>query len=154
MALVFFFVGCDVTNTGVNQEAFERDALETVPSEFTETDASGTVMSEDTDDWRTAPLYAVGRFEITQLPYPNPYAEPSGLSFSGFVEGASELVLRRLQSNGALVFLAREEPGAGTQPFFFTDDGTWFSGVQPGLHRLVVLDGRGRVVTYGDIQVE
>lgn len=154
-AVLFLFGGgCDITNTAANQEAFERDALQKVPSGFTEITADGTVISEDPDDWRTAPLYAVGRFEIGQLPFPNPYAERSGLAFSGFAEGVGELVLRRLQSNGVLVGLDRDVLGSGTRGFSFVDDGTWFGNVQPGLHRLVVLDGRGRIVTYGDIQVE
>lgn len=148
--------GCDVTNTNANQELFERDALETTPSGFTATSADGSIIEgeEDPDDWRTAPLYAVGRFEMAQVPFPNPYAERSGLAFSGFVEGLGELVLWRLQLNGVLVLLDRQELGSGSRGFSFVDDGTWFSNVQPGLHRLVVLDGRGRVVTYGDIEVE
>ena len=60
--------GCD---TAEQQNNFEDEAFST-PSGFTRTDENGQILSEDKDDWRTAPVYSTS--VLIDPAFPNPTA--------------------------------------------------------------------------------
>ncbi|HYE58768.1 MAG TPA: hypothetical protein VD948_09690, partial [Rhodothermales bacterium] len=134
------------------QDAFAEDAAR-APSGITPTDARGTPSgTTDTDDWRTAPVYA-GRVTVSPA-YPNPVSSGdfvslpvSILDFDGVFGG---LTLQTYDANRRLRTLAvsRENgPGAFVLSFSAALLG------RTGLHRLYLFDGRGQLVSYGDLEV-
>jgi hypothetical protein len=143
--------GCDAVE---GQDDFERDALQ-APAGFARTDATGTLLSDDPDDWRTAPLYAFD-FLVTPRPYPNPARPDEGVTIqmqvSDVIPGGLRLRayrgLERLPWQGLQVAV----PGASFYTFtFFPGE---ITGAVPGeLVRLIVFDGQGNTVTYGDLQI-
>lgn len=141
--------GCD---TQEQQKDFLDDAF-SPPSGFTRTDADGRILSDDKDDWRTAPIYT-GRVLIDPA-FPNPVsgafiaipvrvrefnAVPGGLEVVSFDENQ---IPRRLDA-------VREasDPGAYVLSFNPT-----LLDVR-GLVRVFILDGRGEMVSYGDILID
>ena len=132
------------------QEAFRLAAL-AVPGGITETTPDGRVLREDPDDWRTSPLYA-SRFFFAAAPFPNPLGVGGRLQIGASLSGSgAALVPYRLDGAGSLR-LIRGVTGTteGSAPLF-TIPAAELGG--PGLHRLVLLDPRGEVVTYGDVRV-
>lgn len=142
--------GCDQVEA---QSDFERDAR-ALPSGITRTGAQGAVLSTDPDDWRLGPVFA-GRASVQPF-FPNPLPQGSAIgriSVTLFApDGAPVgLVLYARSSTGTLRRLdERATPGLGTYELVAT------AGMlgSVGLHRLVVADAFGEVVTYGDVQVE
>ena len=65
------WVGCD---TAEQQNQFEEEAFST-PSGFTRTDENGEIVSEDTDDWRTSPVYSTRVLIDPAFPNPAPPGE-------------------------------------------------------------------------------
>lgn len=140
---------CDVQNL---QDAFAEEAAR-APTGITPTDARGASTGPaDADDWRTAPAYA-GRVRVSPA-YPNP--APLGdfvnlpvtiLDFEGVGGGLTVQAYdagRRLRT----LAVSRENgPGAFVLAF-----GASMLG-RTGLHRLYLFDGRGQLVSYGDIEV-
>jgi hypothetical protein len=144
-----FLGGCDVQNL---QDAFAEDAAR-APSGISPTDARGAATgTADADDWRTAPVYA-GRISVTPA-YPNPVAAEafvslpvSILDFEGVFGG---LTLQAYDASRRLRTLAVSRdngPGAFVLSFSAALLG------RTGLHRLYLFDGRGQLVSYGDLEV-
>ena len=144
------FVGCDATSIGELQRVFEFDAVG-VPDGVTRTDARGNVLSEDDRDWRTAPVYS-SQFTLTFLPYPNPASPTESVQFAGTFSGSNgALIPYRLTAQGDLSRIqAVTGSTEGTAPLFSFPAGQLGG---PGLHRVVLLDRQGRIVTYGDVEV-
>ncbi len=156
--------GCDSQEM---QQAFEDDA--NVPPEgITRTDGGGGLVlrdngepvSEDLDDWRTAPLYAgTIRFDPA---YPNPtFTDLITLPFvvQQFDALPGGLAVRGFDNTGRFVLL--DEAFDATQPgsyaFIFSPSLLSGSGDVTsirGLHRIFVVDTQGTLVTYGDIQIQ
>ncbi|MDX1741360.1 MAG: hypothetical protein R3178_08715, partial [Rhodothermales bacterium] len=63
---LILLAACDSTDS---QDDFVK-AAQAPPAGFTTTDASGQVIAEDTDDWRTSPFF-VGKVVVNPA-YPNP----------------------------------------------------------------------------------
>jgi len=149
---VFFLsvlvVACDSQG---QQDEFVNDA-ELPPSGYTSTDILGEVLSEDRDDWRTAPLYA-GKIRIDPV-YPNPSAGQfvtipvSVLEFGG---GQGGVVLRAEDNQGSLrlidELLHAEQPGA----YILRFSPSVLS--RTGLIRLFIFDRLGELISYGDLKV-
>jgi hypothetical protein len=145
--------GCDALD---GQSEFERDAF--LPaSGIARTDEQGNLITDDPDDWRTAPLYAFSGFRVAQRPYPNPAFIDQGVtiivSTDDVIPGGLRIVAYRGELRSPLPGLSLDVPGAGTYPVsFFPGE---ITGAQPGdLWRLVFFDGQSHVVTYGDLQIE
>lgn len=139
--------GCDSQG---QQEAFDQDAF-AVPSGFTRTDADGQVLNEDADDWRTSPVY-VGRIRIEPA-FPNPTNGqfvniPVRVIEFNAVVGRLQLV--SLDESNRFVLLDDASGELGADVFTFNPT---FLG-RRGLVRVFILDGRGEVISYGDLQVE
>ncbi len=146
--LLGLLAGCDGQQL---QESFAADARRTA-SGITRTSAQGVVAETDADDWRTAPVYA-GRIRVDPA-FPNPAAQgrfvsvPVGvLDFDG-VQGA--LSLHAYDPGGRLRMLVSQSvSGPGTYVLSF---GASQLG-RVGLTRVFVLDGRGEILSYGDVEV-
>ncbi len=144
--------GCD-TQRG-DQEAFVEMA-NLPPKNFARTDASGTILEDDPDDWRTAPFFA-GKISFRPA-YPNPTTgEPVTLPFTvlEFNAISNRLVLRARDPGdpNRLILLddLTNASETGGHDFRFAPG---LIGI-PGLHRLFVFDAVGEIVTYGDLKLE
>ena len=142
--------GCD---SAEQQGAYEEQAF-AVPSGITQTDRYGEIISEDQDDWRTAPAY---RSRVLIDPaFPNPssagiqVAIPVRVVEFRAVQGGLELVSfddNRIARRLADVRDARN-PGAYVFKFNPASLGVM------GLVRVYIVDNLGALVSYGDIQIE
>ncbi len=141
--------GCD---TQEEQDDFATQASRP-PQNITRVDASGNVLSEDKDDWRTAPVYA-GEIRIDPA-MPNPVSSEGFVTIrvtvTVFDAVYSPLRLKntrddRLQTLSEIT--QANSPGA----YLFRAP---VSLIGPaGMHRLFVFDGLGEIVSYGDVLVQ
>lgn len=156
--LALGLLSCDTFN---EQNQFADRAWEEPPAGFSRTDEDGEVLSTDEDDWRTAPLYRGAiRFDPA---YPNPTRGERRVTVpfatTDFNSISGGLILRAFDNDGNFVALdeVREAGQTGFHTFSFPATLLSTSGdltsIQ-GLHRLFVLDGRGELVTYGDLMIE
>ena len=150
LALFLVFLGCDATSVGDAQRLFELQAV-SGPAGFTETDADGRVISEDPNDWRSAPIYAT-EFFLTFKPYPNPASATENIQFAASFSGRSGgLIPYRLTSRGELDPIGGVTGTTeGTAPLFSFPAGQLG---ESGLQRVVLVDLQGRIVSYGDVLV-
>lgn len=146
-----------------DQRDFEREAF-SLPTGITETNDRGEIIdgNEDPDDWRIAPFFA-GLFFFDGLPGPNPVAIGDRITFnisSPFIDGISFLEIIVLIQDGT-TFQPRSVYGPASfdlsesisiDPVRFGRTGTAESA--RGMHRIVLLDGRENVISYGDVLVE
>jgi hypothetical protein len=151
--------GCD---GGAGQQTFRELAL-APPSGYTRTDDQGAVLSTDPADWQVSPLYGpTSSVWVTVQPaYPNPVAPDGiatlvlnvrtgavvgGVTAIGYVERAGQLpdsyVLDDVADARGFVTMALIP---ASQPAFLQGG---------GLRRIVVFDGQGEPVTYGDLLIE
>jgi len=142
------FGACDSME---DQETFENQAF-AVPSNFTHTNNSGVIESMDGDDWRVSPAYR-GRIIIDPA-FPNPVESggsvsiPVRIRFSNSVQGG--LQLTTYDSNG----IPRRLDSIANA----NDTGSYVFRFMPrtlnlqGLVRVFIVDTRGRLVSYGDLQ--
>lgn len=141
-------VGCDTQN--LQRDFAEEAALP--PRGFTETLDGRTFVSEDPDDWRTAPVYA-GVVRVDPA-YPNPATGGTvTINLSVTVSNAvrSPLVLRANDPAGRFLRLD-EVRNVGSPGFYaFTFNPAMLG--QSRLVRLYVFDGAGEIVSYGDLQL-
>ena len=139
--------GCDQAEL---QDRFEQDARR-LPGGYTATNAGGEVLTPDADDWRTAPAYA-GRAAVRPV-YPNPSGD--GLPFTLDVsiltfDGPPGVVVRSYDAADrpfVLAELRETQPGNYSLSF----SALRFPG--RGLHRVLVQDGLGGLISYGDVLV-
>ena len=135
--------GCDGFNSD-EQVAFELVAT------------AGRSDGVTPDDWQVAPAFR-GRVEITAVPSPNPARPGETVSLIVYAsEAPSGLDLyRRREVDGLLErFQSRAGvSGPNQYPFSFAGGEVSTTG-RTGTHRLLVLDGLERVVTYGDVVLE
>lgn len=147
-ALLF---GCD---TQGEQDDFARDAS-APPAGFVRTPDGSEIVSEDLDDWRTAPVYA-GKISIRPA-YPNPAAVNDFVtvpfSVTTFEEVIAPVQLKTIrESDRLLITLETIDRASDPGSYAFT-----FSAARvgsSGLHRLFIFDGAGELVSYGDLMIE
>lgn len=148
LTLIVGFGACD---SGEEQDVFEDQAFSD-PVGFTQTSENGSVESRDEDDWRISPTYQ-GRI-IIEPAFPNPV--PSGASvaipvrirFSDSVQGGLEVTT--YDTNGIPRRLDRI-PNAGDIGAYVFRFSPRVLGIK-GLIRVFIVDTRGRLVSYGDLQ--
>ncbi|GAB5519335.1 MAG: hypothetical protein RhofKO_15860 [Rhodothermales bacterium] len=151
-ALVFLLltslIACDTQD---QQEEFIRSA-DQVASGFTETTENGEIVSEDTDDWRTAPVY-IGSIRIDPA-FPNPTAGefvtiPLTVTLPGSIRGG--LRISAIDRNRRLLVLDEliEASDPGAYVFQFSP-----LNLDAGLKRLFIFDGFGELISYGDLMIE
>lgn len=151
------WTACD---TNKMQGEFADQAFSS-PENYTHTDATGEVIIDnnaqpmvDPDDWRIAPTLPAPAISVDPA-YPNPAASQGQLflrvtirfdiELGGALHLAEPIGTRRLNELQAL-----QVTGIGTYIFAFP------AGLlgKTGLHRLVVVSGRGEIVSYGDVYVQ
>lgn len=150
-ALVVALPACDSANTE-GQRLFEQEALLTVPSGVTRTDATGAALATDADDWRIGPGFATRVIGVDPL-FPNPVRASQTATLPVNTNGTrGGLVLVVLEADGRFRTLDERpdatQPGLPTLSFFGSQ-----LGPVAGLYRVVLLDGAGGVVSYGDVQL-
>jgi len=150
LALVCWLgLGCDSQK---QQENFV-DSANAPPAGFTRTDAGGQILTDDPDDWRTAPFY-IGKIRVDPA-YPNPSTSDfvnlpvTVLEFDAI---GGRLTLRSFddQRRGILLDEILDASSPGAYSFRFTPARL----VTNGLHRVFIFDQFGEIISYGDLMVE
>jgi hypothetical protein len=151
LALLFLVAGCDGFN-GEEQRLFQDTAY------FSPSDG---VTS---DDWRVGPFFGarvqvIDRDQATasvEGASPNP-ARPNGEVVVQVYadEGPGGFALYSRQPDGGLDLIQAVNGVSGPNIYTFSFFGSEASATgASGSYRLVVLDGLGRVVTYGDLVLQ
>lgn len=142
-------IACD---SGSSQEDFVKAAT-APPRGITTTDASGQIVAEDTDDWRTAPFF-VGKVVVNPA-YPNPTTAGGTvtvpLRILQFDDISGGLSLRAEVGDQFRLLdelIDTSSPGAYIMQFSAAQIG------ESGLQRVFILDNFGEIVSYGDIQIQ
>lgn len=141
--------GCDSQG---QQDEFADDAS-APPNGFVRTEDGSEIISDDLDDWRTAPVYA-GKVSIRPA-FPNPAAVDDFITvpFSVTAFGSVRAPLRlEVLRDGRLVRLDEVDRAGDPGSYAFTFSAASFG--RTGLHRVYVFDGGGEIVSYGDVMVE
>jgi len=156
--LLTVLLSVSACNRSSDQRAFERAAF-SIPEGITQTDASGTVISRDPDDWRVAPFFQ-GVIEIDPA-YPNPVLSNELVRINRIVTGVESV-------SGLRVFVFFESgnvrpiendvrnplpPGIDVitlEPTLISE----FPANPQGLYRVVITDINENVITYGDIRID
>lgn len=159
---IFLLFSAAACGQNDDQRDFERKAF-SLPDGITETDERGQIVdgNEDPDDWRIAPFFA-GLVFIDPLPGPNPVTIGDRITFSissPIIDGISFLEIIVLLQDGTN-FQPKSVYGPARfdlsesiiiDPVLFGRTGTAESA--RGLHRIILLDGRENVISYGDVKV-
>lgn len=149
--LCFVALGCGANSEG---EGF-RERASAPPSGIVETDGEGRIVSQPADDrdWETAPAYR--GVLIFEPAYPNPATTsdeiriPVNVRTFGSVQGG--LYIERIR-DGVLTRMA-DHPEVAEPGFYVLQfDAALFN--TSGLYRVFVTDGRGEIVSYGDIRIQ
>jgi len=150
--LVLVFLTLSSCDSQQQQDDFVQSAGDT-PSGFARTDSQGTILDDDKDDWRIAPLYG-GKVRLDPA-YPNPATidfvtlPVTVLEFNAIQGG---LTLRARDANGVLRtlddILNASDPGA----YIFRFSPAILA--KTGLVRLYVFDRIGELVSYGDLMIQ
>lgn len=148
--IIFGASACGGDDDGFRERAASR------PSGIVETDEDGNVVDwpESQKDWETSPSYL--GIVIFDALYPNPGLTASTLRIPVTVRTAAGvrggLYIEWFRDEGILTRLAEYphvlEPGYYVLEFDAALFGT------TGLFRIFITDGRGDVVSYGDIRIE
>jgi len=142
------------------QREFESEAYRN-PSGITQTSSQNEVVTTDPDDWRTAPLFQ-GLIEI-RPPFPNPAQLGTLINFEVRVTGVQgvgglDVRVRYPNGNFSSIFLSNDNPldtGVSTfriDPRALSQDDS--DNLARGLHRIFFFDFDGRLISYGDVEVE
>lgn len=134
------------------QDEFAEDAS-APPRGFVRTEDGSEIISEDLDDWRTAPVYA-GRISIRPA-YPNPVEVDDFVTIefniTAFGSVRAPLHLRAVR-DGRLVSLESIDEAADPGSYAFTFSAALLG--RSGLHRVYIFDSGGEIVSYGDVMVQ
>lgn len=162
LVVLLLLTGCDVSDA---QREFEADAA-APPAGITPTDADGNVVgTPDPDDWRSSPLFP----SVTVLPaYPNPvpfgFVAPVtievSIPFTNVVAGGLVLLAIDNRPLGRFAVVLDQVPPESV--FTLTSLRFTRSDLQValnlpdprGLYRLIIRDGSGRLISYGDVRIE
>jgi len=141
--------GCDIQE---QQDEFAEQASAT-PNGYAATDNTGRILSDDEDDWRTAPLFA-GKVRVDPA-YPNPVSGdfvtiPVTILDFNSIRGAIQL--RAFGGSGHFIVLD-EIPNAGSPGAYVFNFSPGLLG-QNGLHRLYLFDSASEIISYGDLLVQ
>jgi len=158
--LVLIFLGALGCSSSDAQREFESQAFRE-PSGITRTTPQGETLEIDPDDWRISPFFQ-GLIEVIP-PFQNPAQLGTAINFEvrvTGVQGVSGLDVRVRYPNGSFsnIYLSNNnplDPGLTTfqiNPIVLSQDGS--DNLARGLHRVFFFDFNGRLISYGDIDVE
>lgn len=147
--LVIMVAGCDTHN---QQDEF-ADQATAPPVGYTQTDESGRVVTEDADDWRTAPLFR-GKVRVDPA-YPNPtpvnfVTIPVSVNAFDTIRGG--LAVWGYNTSGRFIRLDELPEASSPGVYIFSFSVALFG--KAGLQRVFIFDGAGEIVSYGDILVQ
>lgn len=156
MCILLLLVGCQ---NSTDQKAFEAEALR--PAEnFTETAQNGEVLSDDSDDWRISPFFG-GLVEVRPA-YPNPVQTTDQLFLEVRVTGIDAvygLDVMVYYPDGSVKVLYEDfqsplPTGLSVIPINPLLLGR-FNTVESArdLHRMILTDASGTIISYGDVRV-
>ncbi len=157
-----FAAGCDALDA---QQDFRESAFGLPAGIFRTDDGSNALNGEDDpDDWRSSPAYgpaADPSIVVTVRAYPNP-ARPEetvrlAVSVIGFggVPGGLRLLAYPAAGTGRPVLLGERTGTLSDGSYGFEFFGGLLAPTGGGvLRRVVLLDGQGEPVTYGDVRIE
>lgn len=157
MTLILLLSACGQTD---EQRQFERDAL-SAPDGYTETNSTGEILENDPDDWRVAPFFQ-GLVEVNPA-YPNPVQTTDRVNIEFTVTGIESVMgleVAVYYQQGTLRTIYQEpssplQPGITLIQFQAAELGRFDSSESTiGLHRVVLFDNNGNIISYGDIMVE
>ena len=154
--LLFTASGCD-SGQSEEQRLFNDQAFFAAPSGITRVSASGEIATEDADDWRVGPGFATAVVEVYPAT-PNPMLATGETTVTlNLLRGLpGRATLYVVDARGDLLPVVPLNPpdvsGAGF-PAFTVSAAELSPLGQPGLVRVVLLDDRLNVITYGDIEV-
>lgn len=155
--LLFFFMVLTSCKNDEAQMSFVNQAY-SIPNNFTETDSKGFIINEDSDDWRISPVY-IGLVEVRPI-FPNPVQYGSSVSlevnFKGTVYNSRIELVYLSQSNEWYTLEAKDSTNDFDLIHFIIDSYKFGNtGEQArGIHRLLLLDGNQRLITYGDLLIQ
>ena len=153
LACVVLSAGCD-SGVGQAQRVFEDQAFLGVAEGITEVrivDGVAVVVDTDPDDWRVGPAFGT-RVQVLSPPAPNPVAPAGEITFTLFTSDPGELQLRWRDARGDVLFVDTFPASAGGIRSL-TVRGDELSDGTDGTFRVLVVDSRQSVVTYGDVRV-
>ncbi len=145
-----------------DQLLFEQEAF-SAPSGFTETNDRGIVARKDPDDWRVGPMFY--RLITINPIYPNP-TKGADLRLQVYIErneGIFGLEIVRIDTRYVPVrYIPLYRNAQAPLPPGIMNINIPFSIIFPqypglderGLHRILVLDSRQNLISYGDIKLE
>lgn len=153
-----FLLFCVTCSKSDEQKEFEEAAF-SAPGGITRTTATAGVVQTDPDDWRISPMYQ-GLIRIDVPAYPNPVSVNSTFRIDiNFLvnESAPDFIVYAFNTeNGptTLVF-----PGYAASPPIGLDTielqpSGFIQNNSMGVYRLIALDGRDNVITYGDVEIQ
>jgi hypothetical protein len=157
--LVQWVVGCSPSE---DQLLFEQQAF-SAPSGFTETNDRGIVVRQDPDDWRIGPMFY--RLVTINPIYPNP-TKGSDVRLQMYIErneAVFGLEIVRIDTRYVPVRYiplyrntqAPLAPGIININIPFSIIFPQYPGLdERGLHRILVLDSRQNVISYGDLKLD
>lgn len=159
--LAFALMSCSESEA---QREFENQAL-TQPSGITEMTPNGGPVEggeNDSDDWRIAPDFQ-GSISFLTKPHPNPVAFNQDIKIQlniGSFESVNGLQIAAFQQPNQIIgpFIQKTgqlDPGLFERQInpeaFASSTGTGNFG---NLYRIIIYDGNGNVISYGDVQVQ
>jgi len=154
LVVLLFVSACSAFNNE-EQLAFENAAFLLQPDGYTRVSELAVIGQTDPDDWRSGPAF-VGRASVLTPPYPNAAPRDATVRLLIDTNGVpGGLAIYTLNARGDLLLLDERSDATDVGFYelaFFGSQATGGGG--DGLYRLVVLDGRQRVVTYGDLLVQ
>ena len=150
--LVLLFFTLSSCDSQQQQDEFEQSAGD-IANDFAKTDSQGSILDDDKDDWRTAPIYG-GKVRFDPA-YPNPATidfvtiPVTVLEFNAIQGG---LRIRARDGNGNFRtlddILDATDPGA----YIFRFSPALLA--RTGLVRLFIFDQLGELVSYGDLMIQ
>jgi len=162
LSIVLLLIGGWGCSPSEDQLLFEQQAF-SAPSGFTETNDRGITARTDPDDWRIGPMFY--RLATVNPIYPNP-TKGSDLRLQIYIERNEAIFgmeIVRIDTRYVPVRyipLYRNSqsplaPGIMNINIPFSIIFPQYPGLdERGLHRILVLDSRQNVISYGDLKLE
>lgn len=157
LLFVIALVGSSCTNND-DQNRFEAQAY-SLPEGYTETDTQSKVLNTDDDDWRISPLY-IGLIRIFNPAFPNPVDYGSQFEITVRVDATpagSSIQLYYFNTVNTNPTILDSQPVVDdfTDVVFRISTNQFGTATSArGLHRLLLLDGNQRIISYGDLLIK
>ncbi len=154
--LLVLLVLCSCTEPDIEDDPIEN---------FTRTNQSGQILSEDPNDWRIAARFA-GEVQITQVAFPNPTRNGQvqlTLQFSSSI-GFSRIDFLGITRDGVpvnypvILETDFDVPNFGAKTYLLNlvkiSPNRNLAELRGRLFRVRIIDSAGNIITYGDVFIE